>query len=476
MEMHSLAVDAVLTALDDLDAVWAKLAGLSIQALTGPDALAVLERLEIARRRLPAVEHALITHLQSQCTPKDLGAKSWRSVLANRLGVSGIDARLRLQAAAQLGPRATVTGEPVVPAHAATAAAQARGEIGADHVAVIREFMASLPADIAIDVVEFAEAQLADVAGGMTPEGFREVARQLLGYLDQDGRLDDEREQARKRGVTIGPQRLDGMSRIVGYLDAPLRAALEAILAKLAAPGHCNPDDEHPCGSGTPSKEQISGDLRSAAQRNHDALAAICNQVLNSKKLGRHNGLPVTVVATATLEQLTNAAGRVQTGGGTRILVRTLFARAATVHPFLTLLHNPRKIELYHGRKRRIATLGQRLALFGLDRGCTKPGCSAPPNRCQVHHAIRDWQDGGNTNIDELTLACGCDNRLVNDSPTGWKTRKRQRDNRTEWIPPPHLGRNLLQAGQAQINNYHHPEEILRPDDGGGGDFPDVSG
>jgi hypothetical protein len=30
-----------------------------------------------------------------------------------------------------------------------------------------------------------------------------------------------------------------------------------------------------------------------------------------------------------------------------------------------------------------------------------------------VHHAEKDWADGGQTNIDELTLACGPDNRKV---------------------------------------------------------------
>ena len=133
---------------------------------------------------------------------------------------------------------------------------------------------------------------------------------------------------------------------------------------------------------------------------------------------------------------------------------------ATGAHPYLALFDDPRQIQLYYGRTRRTASPGQRLALHALERGCTKPDCTAPPNRCQVHHAERDWQHGGNTDINELTLACGCDNRLVDDTPTGWTTRKRKSDNRTEWIPPPHLNR-----GQQRINLYHHPEEILRPDD-----------
>ena len=67
------------------------------------------------------------------------------------------------------------------------------------------------------------------------------------------------------------------------------------MLAKLAAPGMCNPDDEVPCVDGQPSEAAIHGDMRSQAQRNHDALKAASRAVLASGKLGQLNGLPVTV-------------------------------------------------------------------------------------------------------------------------------------------------------------------------------------
>jgi hypothetical protein len=87
------------------------------------------------------------------------------------------------------------------------------------------------------------------------------------------------------------------------------------------------------------------------------------------------------------------------------------------------------------------------------DGGCTRPGCTVPGYWSEVHHAEKHWGEGGLTNIDELTLACGPDNRLV--KPGGWRTRKRN-DGRTEWIPPPHLD-----SGQARVNDYHHPENYL---------------
>ena len=461
MEMRTPDVEAVLAALDEVEGAWDKLAALPVQALGPRQTLEVLDRLETHRRRQPTVEHALVTHLQSQSTPKEMGAKSWRAVLSARLGISGADAGRRLAEADQLGPRRAVTGAPVEPQLPGTAAAQARGEIGAEHVSVIRDFMAQLPSHVDLDTRVAAEAQLSGLAGGLTPDGLRKVARQLMGYLDQDGTLDDDREHARKRGLTLGREEIDGMSRISGWLTPELRATLDALFVKLAAPGYCNPDDGEPCVDGVPAQTQISADSRSAAQRNHDALQTISRAMLASGNLGQHNGLPVTIVASTTLADLTAAAGVAHTGGGTRLPIPTLIRMAAGAHPYLLLLgDDPRQIQLYHGRTRRTASAGQRLALYNLDRGCTKPACDAPPHRCQVHHAANDWQHGGNTDIDELTLACGCDNRLVDDTPVGWRTRKRKSDNRTEWIPPPHLDR-----GQTRVNHHHHPEELLRNTD-----------
>ena len=45
-----------------------------------------------------------------------------------------------------------------------------------------------------------------------------------------------------------------------------------------------------------------------------------------------------------------------------------------------------------------------------------------PGAYCQVHHAVSDWAQDGQTNVDDLTLACPRDSRSV--KPGGWKTRK----------------------------------------------------
>ena len=50
------------------------------------------------------------------------------------------------------------------------------------------------------------------------------------------------RDRAEHTALVLGNQQADGMSPLRGWLTAELRAALEAMLAKLAAPGMCNPD------------------------------------------------------------------------------------------------------------------------------------------------------------------------------------------------------------------------------------------
>ena len=48
------------------------------------------------------------------------------------------------------------------------------------------------------------------------------------------------------------------MSEIRGRLDPETRASLDAVLAKNAAPGMCNPDDQSPCLDGEPSDERAA--------------------------------------------------------------------------------------------------------------------------------------------------------------------------------------------------------------------------
>ena len=185
----------------------------------------------------------------------------------------------------------------------ATAAAQRNGELGAGHVAVIRSFLHRLPDFVDLETRAHAEAQLARLAGEHRPDELAKLADKLIDCLNPDGDFTDV-DRAKRRGLTIGRQDLDGMTPINGWLNPEARATIDAVFAKLAAPGMCNPADESPCISGTPSQAAIQGDTRSAAQRNHDALLAAARALLASGDLGQHNGLPASIIVTTTLQEL----------------------------------------------------------------------------------------------------------------------------------------------------------------------------
>ncbi len=424
-------------------------------ALGVAELLECLDRLETVRRRARACAYDGAAAVDRR-DEKMLGGRSKR-ILADVLRVTPGEANRRIQGGAQMSPRTSLTGQQMPPELAATAKAWHSGTLGGEHLRTIQRFFRELPDHVAPAEADKAEAFLAEKAAVLRPDQLERLAAQLALRLNPDGNFSDA-DRARKRGFTwCGGQGPDGMS--VGRLIATpeLRAMIEAWTAKFAAPGMCNPDDQSPTVTGEPSQETIDRDARSHAQRQHDALTALVRGQLGDPTLGQHNGLPVTVIVSATLEQLHAGAGVAVTAGGTLLPMRDVIRMASHAWHYLCVFDQHTKRPLYLGRSKRIASADQRIVLHNKDRGCTAPGCDMPGYLCEVHH-VDEWFDGGLTNIDKLTFACRAHHRLI--KPGGWKTRK-LKDGSTEWLPPPHLP---LRGGS---NSYHHPERMLPQDSDG---------
>ncbi len=242
--MRSDTREEISAALDAYHASLSRVLDLKCDALTTPELLACLQRLEVERRRQGAAEHALINQLAGQACEEELGG-TLRTALANRLHITPGEASRRIAEAEDLGERRALTGEPLPAQLTATAAAQREGKIGREHIKEIQAFFKELSAAVDLGIREAAEAQLAELATSRRPDHLHGLATQLMDWLHPDGNFSDQ-ERARKRGITMGKQEFDGMSRISGLLTPELRATIEAVLAKLAAPGACNPDDQTP--------------------------------------------------------------------------------------------------------------------------------------------------------------------------------------------------------------------------------------
>ncbi len=438
--------------------------------LSHRELIGLLAEVNTVVRSVPALEHRALSRLLEETEPHRLGEASWKKVLTTALRVSGAEASRRLVRAKTLGPRRAMTGEPLAPLWEATAAAQAQGMLSEEHVTVIARFHKKLPRWVDAGTRAQADAELARLGSGLSPESLRASALYLAAKIDQDGPEPSDTERLRKRGLRFGPQQADGYSSVSGWVTAKCRALVEAVLAKEAAPGHNIPDeelddaapadatlDDAAADDHDPLPDPRGSDTRTQYQRNHDALEALACRALESGELGVHNGLPLTVIASVSLQELEKGAGVAVTGGGSFLPMRELIRMAARAFHYLYVYDGHTGQSLYLGRAKRLANAAQRLVAHSRDRGCTRPGCTAPGYWSQLHHAVEDWARGGESNVDDLAFACPADHQMLDK--TGWTTTKNAK-NQTEWHPPPDLD-----TGQHRVNGYHHPERYLLRED-----------
>ncbi|MGV9799753.1 HNH endonuclease signature motif containing protein [Mycobacterium sp. NPDC003449] len=445
--------ETLLALYRSYEEISAAIAAAPHDALTLSDLLCLAGRRERMQRAQGAVDNVIVARIATEANPTEMGANSIREVLWRSLRISRDDASKRIGDAEDVGPRRAMNGEPLPAKLPTAAAAQARGDIGTEHIRIIRTFFADLPSWVDAETWNTAEESLGLRAAELTPDELRQLTKRMLMLIDPDGDEPSDEERAKKRFLEFSKQDRYGFVEVRGRLDAETAAMVETIQAKQAAPGMCNPDDEKPCIDEVPGQDAVDRDRRTQGQRNHDAFKAVLRAMLASGKLGQHNGLPCTVVVTTTLDQIESGEGWAVTGGGSMLPMADVIRLASHAYHYLCVYESHTEVPLYLGRTKRLASPGQRIVLMGRDRGCTRPGCTAPAYWCEVHHRDTDWIHGGRTNIDELTLVCKPDHRLLTNK--GWKTRIRD-DGRTEWIPPPQLD-----TGQARVNEYHHPERLL---------------
>ncbi|EFD13318.1 conserved hypothetical protein [Mycobacterium tuberculosis T46] len=228
--MYSSSREEAVAAFDNLDTALNRVLKVSPDDLTIPECLAMLQRCEKIRRRLPAAEHPFINKLADQTDQTELGGKL-PFALAERLHISRGEASRRIHEAADLGPRRTLTGQPLPPLLTATAAAQRAGHLGPAHVQVIRCFLHSYPT---CDYPPGRKrSELATLGGRFRPDQLHKLATKLADCLNPDGNYNDT-DRARRRSIILGNQGPDGMSAISGYLTPEARATVDAVLAKLA--------------------------------------------------------------------------------------------------------------------------------------------------------------------------------------------------------------------------------------------------
>ncbi|MFC8796599.1 DUF222 domain-containing protein [Promicromonospora sp. NPDC057138] len=115
---------------------------------------------------------------------------------------------------------------------------------------------------------------------------------------------------------------------------------------------------------------------------------------------------------TMSVSGLLSSGGPVFTETGGRV-PRALLHRLACDSAITRIVFGPDGAALDVGRAQRTVTGQMRRAVIARDKHCVYPGCDQPPSRCEVHHAVTHWADGGNTSIANSALLCWHHHALV---------------------------------------------------------------
>jgi hypothetical protein len=451
------AQQQISAALDAIDAAHDVLRDTSSDVVGNEFRVDVAERLETQERTNRGLMYRYFGEIADP--PDESGAiAAMRSTLWQRLRLTPKEITRRFKLAGRIRPRRSLTGPPVPPELPALAAAVEAGTVGEDHIRAVCRAVDVLPARVSPADAAAAERTLVDHATTVDAGIVTKLGQQIADYLNPDGLFSDE-DRARRRGLYLGPQGPDGMSKLSGLLDPEARAYFEAIEAAVR-PGRHLPDSTDP----------ETRDDRTPAQRCHDAFKLGLETAIASGGLGVHRGHPVTAVVTTTLAELNQAAhaavdssipmpAPALTGGGSRLPMRDLIAMAAKTIHYLAVFDDHTKRPLYLGRQKRVATADQRLICYARDRGCTRPHCLVPGYYCEVHHSP-DFARGGRTDADKLYFGCGSDHAMATHGQLRTVVTDSGRLGWTDGTGPP------------EINHAHHPDELLRGDPDPPGEQP----
>ncbi len=352
-----------------------------------PDALAasgrVLERLQVMQRA-QAELGAVLAEIGDAGAERMFGYTRLSEWLAEtgRLGDKAADTLCARGIALNPGMELS---NPVPALSPLTGAAAAEGLLSDGNIDAIIDAMRKIPG-LHHDT---AERQLLDLALVAKPRQVRTAATRILDHLCPDGPEPDDGEPPRdpERTCRLHKKR-NGDWRLEADVDTMSGEFMDSVIDALSKR---RTGDDGP-------------DTRSTAQRRGDALVDVFGMAMNSPELPTQAGERVHVTVTLPFETLRAQMGKATLNLEEQITAweARLWACDCTVIP-CCLGEDGDVLDL--GRAKRLITPGQRRALYLRDKGCSFPGCTQPPRNCQGHHVVA-WEDGGPTNLANLTLLC----------------------------------------------------------------------
>jgi hypothetical protein len=341
-------------------------------------------------------------------------------------------------------PRLSLTGD-VLPARFPALAAAVTATVGwlsVEQAAVIvRELGKAAPGCDTADLEE-GERVLVQQAPTLTITDLRSLAGEVRDRLDQDGILPREKRQQQRRSLTISTT-TDGMTHLDWYLNPEaagyVLTAIDTLVGqqlravRFHDPGTADTDD------GNAGANDSTGDLpetRTMAQIRSDVATDVFRHLATCTHPGAGGKPAVTVLVRIDLHTLQTGVGVGQIDGiPGPVSAGTIRRLAADGHLIPAVLGSDSEV-LDLGRKQRLFSRAQKLALAERDGGCAWTGCPHPPNYTEAHH-IRWWDSDhhGNTDLTNGILLCSSHHHRVHQDD--WDIQVR--DNVPYFIPPAHI-------------------------------------
>lgn len=328
------------------------------------------------------------------------------------------------------------------------------GDLGVDGLLAATDPLEQSARRITAEARIEADRQLADFARGVDadagadsvpspsplPEDLGILSRVLVAYLDPDGAEPDENIALRGRSFTIGCLR-DGCVPVRGNLLPEVAGQLKLLIDSLLNPrvdGPENPersgvrftpsddvDSDRHCGKGTHSDDCVCAlavdyapedpefrDLRTRAQKQHDALASILATAAGTNLFPHLGGAAPTLVISAFGSDYAEGSGWAQVANTGDLVSQRVAEQAACAGGIQRVLFDDDGRIASIGTSARIFNALQRRAISLRDGGCVIPGCTISATWCEIHHVTEHSVDGP-THTDNGTLLCWFHHRTL---------------------------------------------------------------
>ncbi|MDR6414470.1 DUF222 domain-containing protein [Pseudarthrobacter sulfonivorans] len=435
-------------------------------------------------------------------SPADDGCKSTAEFLRLRLRIGLGEAKRRLHLAHAILPETTLTGDSIPPAREHLAAAFSPATTtkpGTDAVAslefpagagpvvssrtgtIISATLDRLKHHTTPETLDQIEHDLTRTAATADPDFVARVARRWADTLDADGTEPTEEALRHTQGAFIRKPR-HGLHHLEIFATTDEYEHFATIMNAATNPRTHQPGQTTGTGSGEHDSIRGPGrdtdvwqgtdmdlDRRTRPQKQLDGIVTAFKAALTTNKLPTAGGNRPQILATINYQDLlphhgpsmnaatgtdTGAWAHTRTHAGTGNYTFTGPVAAATLRKLAcdadiipALLGTHGEI-LDLGRKTRLFTPAQRLALTARDQGCTFPNCTIPAPWCEAHH-ITYWSHNGPTNTGNGALLCSHHHHLIHKEQWTIHTR-----HGVPWFTPP---RHIDPTQKPQQNHYFKP-------------------